>query len=74
MKRENRCGICQGQGVGPIHSAEVRIEPEFTAPVLELESHGEFHLIPLQIIAIVITFAGPSAILLAWRRLRRSNA
>jgi hypothetical protein len=57
-----------------LHSAEVRIEPEFTAPVLELESHGEFHLIPLQIIAIAITFAGPSAILLAWRRLRRSNA
>ena len=57
-----------------IRSAEVRIEPEFMAPALEVESHGEFRFIPLQFIALATAFMVSPATLQAWRTLRRSNA
>jgi len=57
-----------------LRSAEVRIEPEFMTPTLEVESHGEFRLIPLQFIALAIAFMLSPATLQAWRKLRRSNA
>ena len=57
-----------------LRSAEVRIEPEFMAPALEVESHGEFRLIPLQFIALATAFMLSPATLQAWRTLRRSNA
>lgn len=67
--------------VGPIagiainlRSAEVRIEPEFLAPMLEVKSHGEFRLIPLQFIALVTAFIVSPTTLHAWRTLRQSNA
>ena len=57
-----------------LRPAEVRIEPEFTDPVLEVESHGEFHLIPLQFIGLATAFVVSPATLNAWFTLRRSNA
>ena len=57
-----------------LRSAEVRIEPEFMTPALEVESHGEFRLIPLQFITLAIAFMLSPATLQAWRKLRRSNA
>lgn len=57
-----------------LHSTEVRIEPEFMAPVLEIESHGEFRLIPLQFIVLATAFVVSPTTIHAWRTLRRSNA
>jgi len=54
--------------------AEVRIEPEFMAPTLEVQSHGELRLIPLQFIALATVFILSPTTLQAWRTLRRSNA
>jgi len=56
------------------HSAEVRIEPEFADPVLEIESHGEFRLIPLQCIGLAAAFVMSPASLHAWFLLHRGNA
>jgi hypothetical protein len=53
--------------------AEVRIEPEFADPVLEVESHGEFRLIPLQFIGLVSAFVLSPATMHAWFTLRRSH-
>lgn len=57
-----------------LRCTDVYIEPEFTAPTLEVESHGEFRLIPLQFIALAAAFVMSPATLQAWRTLRRSNA
>ena len=57
-----------------LRSAEVHIEPEFMDPLLEVESHGEFRLIPLQFIALVTAFVVSPKTLHAWRTLRQSNA
>lgn len=57
-----------------LRSAEVRIEPEFLAPALEVETYGEFRCIPLQFIALATAFMLSPATLQAWRTLRRGNA
>ena len=57
-----------------LRSAEVCIEPEFIDPVLEVESHGEFRLIPLQFIALATAFLVSPGTLRAWHTLRRSAA
>ena len=57
-----------------LRNAEVRIEPEFLAPALEVESHGEFRLIPLQCIALATAFMLSPATLQAMRMLLRSKA
>lgn len=57
-----------------LHSADVRIEPEFVDPVFEVESYGAFRLIPLQFIALAMAFLASPTTLRAWRSLRRSNA
>jgi len=57
-----------------LRSAEVRIEPEFMDPVLEVESHGEFRLIPLQFIALATAFVVSPVILSALLTLRQSAA
>lgn len=57
-----------------LRSAEVRIEPEFMDLVLEVESNGEFRLIPLQFIALATAFVVSPTTLRAWRTLRQSNA
>lgn len=67
--------------VGPLNAlaqnlrnAEVRIEPEFTDPVFEFETHGRFRLIPLQFIALTVAFALSPPAIRAWRTLRASHA
>jgi len=57
-----------------LRRAEVRIEPEFMDPVLEVESHGEVRLIPLQFIALAAAFVISPGTLHAWRTLRQSAA
>jgi len=57
-----------------LRSADVHIEPEFMDPVLEVESHGEVRLIPLQFIALATAFVVSPTTLRAWRTLHRSNA
>jgi hypothetical protein len=56
-----------------LHSAEVRIEPEFVDSALELQSRGEFRLVPLQFIALTTAFMLSPEIFQAWRTLRRSK-
>jgi hypothetical protein len=67
--------------VGPVaglarnlRSATVRIEPEFVDPVLEIESHGRFRLIPIQLIALTAAFLLSPTMLGAWRQLRQGGA
>lgn len=67
--------------VGPIaglaqnlRSAVVRIEPEFVDPVLEIESHGQFRLVPIQFIALAAAFVLSPTMLRAWRQFRRGGA
>ena len=62
--------------VGPLNgaaqnlrSAEVRIEPVFTDPVLEFQTDGRLLLVPLRILAVAIGFALSPASLRAWRTL-----
>jgi hypothetical protein len=56
-----------------LRHAEVRIEPEFVDSALELESHGEFRLVPLQFVALTAAFMLSPEIFQAWRTLRRSR-
>lgn len=56
-----------------LRSAEVRLEPEFMDPVLEVESHGEFRLVPLRFIALAIAFVVSPTTLRAWRTVRQGN-
>ena len=58
--------------VTSIRSAVVRIEPEFINSAFEIQSHGKFRLIPLQFIALTITFALSPPSLRAWRSLRQN--
>ena len=67
--------------LGPTHallqnlrSAEITFEPEFVDPVFEFESHGQFRLVPLQFIAIAISFVLSPPSLRAWRTMRQSHA
>lgn len=56
-----------------LRSAVVRIEPEFIDPVLEVESHGQFRLVPIQFIVLTVAFMLSPTMLRAWRHLRRRN-
>lgn len=67
--------------VGPIAGmvqnlriAVVRIEPEFMDRTLEVESRGQFSLVPIQFIAVTAAFILSPTILRAWLGLRRENA
>lgn len=57
-----------------IRGAEVRVEPEFVDPVFEVESRGQFRLMPIQFIALTAAFMLSPPMLRAWRLLRRGNA
>jgi len=66
--------------IGPIagmaqilRSATVRIEPEFVDAVFEVESHGQFRVVPIQVIALAATFMLSPTMVRAWWRLRRGN-
>ena len=58
---------------GSLRGAEIRLEPEFSDPVLELESHGEFRLVPLQIVALTAFFAASPSTLRAWHSMREGQ-
>lgn len=57
-----------------IQSAEILIEPEFMDPVFEVESHGQFRLVPIQFIVLMAVFTLSPTMLRAWRTLRQENA
>ena len=57
-----------------LHSAEVRVEPEFMDTACEFVAQGRLRLIPLQFMALVIGFALSPATWQAWRRARGAHA
>lgn len=57
-----------------IRAAVVRIEPDFTDPVLEVESHGRVRLVPIQFIALAAAFVLSPTMLRAWWRMYRGGA
>ena len=57
-----------------LRSVAVHIEPEFMDPVFEVESHGQFRFVPIQLITLTAAFMLSPTMLRAWRRLRRRNA
>jgi len=57
-----------------LRGADVRIEPEFADPVLEVESHGAIRLVPLQLVALAAAFLLSPATLRAWPALRQGGA
>ena len=63
-----------GAAVGSLRGAEVRIEPEFIDPVLELHSRGRVRVVPLRILALASGFALSPASIRAWRTLRSGHA
>jgi hypothetical protein len=67
--------------VGPIagmarnlRGAVVRIEPEFVDPVFEVESEGQFRLVPIQFILLTVAFLLSPTTWHAWQQLQRGNA
>ena len=71
---------CLWAVVGPVaglaqtlQSIVVRIEPEFMDPVFEVESHGQFRLVPIQFFALSAAFLLSPTMLGAWRQLRRGR-
>ena len=66
--------------IGPIaaivqnlRSVEVHIKPEFMAPAFEVESHGQFRLVPIQFIALITVFTLSPTTLRTWYTLRQGN-
>jgi len=57
-----------------LHDAEIRIEPDFVNPVLAFEAHGQFLLVPLQFLVLIIAFALSPPVIRAWRTLTGSHA
>ena len=56
-----------------LQSAKIEIEPEFIDSVLEIESRGHFHLVPLQFIALTIGFIFSPTTIRAWYVMHRGN-
>jgi hypothetical protein len=54
-----------------LHHANVLIEPEFINTTIEFRSQGEFRLVPLEVILLVVAFMLSPPSLKAWRILRR---
>lgn len=57
-----------------LRTADVRLEPEFVDPVLELHAQGRLMIIPLQILALAVSFALSPPSIRAWRTLRSGHA
>lgn len=53
-----------------LRNAEVRIDPEFMEAVLEFDAHGRVVLIPVQLVALVVSFALSPQAVRAWRTFR----
>jgi hypothetical protein len=66
--------------VGPLsaaaqlRNAELRIEPEFADPVLELRADGRVLLVPLRFLIVAIAFALSPPTIRAWRTLAGNRA
>ena len=54
--------------------ADVRIEPDFIDPVLEVESHGRVRLVPIQFLVLTAAFVLSPTMLRAWWRIYRGDA
>ena len=63
-----------GAALQNIRNTDVRLEPEFMDAVLEVQADGQVRLIPLQILALAITFVLSPPSMRAWRILRRARA
>ncbi|MDH3209332.1 MAG: DUF2953 domain-containing protein [Burkholderiaceae bacterium] len=57
-----------------LHNTQVRIEPDFTDAVFEVDAKGRFLLVPLQFLALAIAFVLSPPSIQAWRTLRGSHA
>lgn len=58
----------------PLRNAELRIQPDFLDPVLEVEADGRLLLVPLSILILAIAFALSPPTIRAWSALRGSHA
>ena len=58
----------------PLRNAELRLEPEFVDPVLELEADGRLLLVPLRFLILAVAFALSPPTIRAWSTLRGSHA
>jgi hypothetical protein len=58
----------------PLRNAELRLEPEFVDPVLELQADGRLLLVPLRFLALAVAFALSPPTIRAWRTLRGNHA
>ncbi len=54
--------------------ADVRIEPEFVDPVLDLDARGRLRVVPLRIVALAVSFALSPASIRAWLAWRSGHA
>ena len=63
-----------GAAVGSLRGAEVRIEPDFLDPVLELHSRGRVQVVPLRILALASRFALSPPTIRAWLSTRSGHA
>ena len=57
-----------------LRGAEVQIEPEFVDPVLEFRAQGRVLVVPLQILALAVSFALSPPSIRAWRTLKGGHA
>lgn len=62
-----------GAAAQGLRHAQVRIEPEFTDAVLELDAQGRLVLVPLQWLALALGFAVSPPSLRAWRAMRTAH-
>ena len=53
-----------------LRNAQVRIDPEFMDAVFEFDAHGRVVLIPVQLVALVVSFALSPQSIRAWRTSR----
>jgi hypothetical protein len=66
--------------MGPVNAlaqwrgADIRIEPDFLEPVLEIQADGEVAVVPLRFLLLAAGFAVSPPTLRAWRTLRGSRA
>ena len=58
----------------PLRNAELRLEPEFVDPVLELEADGRLLLVPLRFLILAVAFALSPPTIRAWSTLRGNHA
>ncbi len=57
-----------------LRGADLRIEPEFVEPALEFRARGRLCVIPLQVLALAVSFALSPASIRAWRTLWSGHA